>query len=77
METVAKVKCVSIKKKQNYDVAHPIGFEIEFDIPYDPKSIYYQMSGGTKPTLNTVNEEAAQMFEIGKDYKLSLSPWIE
>jgi hypothetical protein len=72
--TKVKVKCIGKKEKANYDAAHPKAYEIEFNVPYDVNSIYYQMSGGTSPTLHTVNQEAADMFIVGNDYDMVISP---
>lgn len=72
--TLVKVKCKSKKESINYDPKRPKSFAIEFEVPYDQNSIFYQMSGGTAPTLNTVNEEAANMFVIGQDYDITITP---
>ena len=78
MTTKVKVKCTYKKETEYYDKkTSPIQWEIGLSVPYDPKSIYYQMSGGTSPVLYTVNKEAADMFEIGKDYMIEISPAIE
>jgi hypothetical protein len=74
MATKVKVKCVSKKESQNYDPNHPITTAIELQVPYDQNSIYYQLSGGTGMVLNTVNQEAADMFQLGKDYDILISP---
>jgi hypothetical protein len=73
-ETKVVLKCVAKKELINYDPAYPKRFEIEFDIPYAKDNVYSVMSGGTKPTLCTVNTEAANMFVIGKDYEMKLRP---
>lgn len=75
--TKVKVTCSSKKESMNYDPKNPISTAIELDVPYDQSSIYYQMSGGTKIMLNTVNKAAADMFVLGKSYDLILSPSIE
>ena len=72
--TKVKVKCVSKKESQNYNPAHPVATAIELEVPYDQKSIYWKMSGGTNLTLNTVNQEAANMFALGGEYDLVISP---
>jgi hypothetical protein len=77
MSTKVKVKCISKKESQNYNKENPITTAIELQVPYDQSSVYYQMSGGTALTLNTVNQEAADMFEIGKDYDVVISPSAE
>lgn len=47
--------------------------KITFDLPYEKNNIFYQLSGGTKVELNTVNQDAANMFEVGKKYKMEIS----
>jgi hypothetical protein len=72
--TKVKCKCTAKTQRTNYDPKHPYSYEIRLEVPYDPNSIFYQMSGGTTPILNTVNEEAAKMFEVGKSYDIVISP---
>lgn len=72
--TKVKARCVSKKETANYDKENPIATAIELEVPYDQKSIYWKMSGGTNLTLNTVNQVAADMFKIGKDYDILISP---
>ena len=74
MSTKVKCKCISKKESQNWDPKNPISTAIELAVPYDQNSIYYQMSGGTALVLNTVNQEAADMFKIGSDYDIVISP---
>ncbi len=74
METTVKVKCLSKKNALSYNGANPICCSIELAVPYDQTSIFYQMSGGTAMTLNTINDDAANMFEVGKDYLMTISP---
>lgn len=74
MATKVKVKCVSKKESQNWQPEHPIATAIELQVPYDQNSVYWQLSGGTNLTLNTVNQGAADMFVIGKDYDILISP---
>lgn len=74
MNTKVKCKCISKKQSQNYDPKNPVSHAIELAVPYDQNSIYYQMSGGTNLTLNTVNEQAAAMFSIGGEYDIVISP---
>jgi hypothetical protein len=73
MGTLVKVKCISKKETVNYDVAYPKATAIELQVPYDPKSIFYQMSGGTGILLQTVNQDAADEFIIGKEYDVRIS----
>lgn len=76
MNTIVKVKCHSKKEIMNYDSNKPVSTAIELAVPYDQNSIFYQMSGGTTLVLNTVNQEAADMFQLGKDYDLVISPSV-
>ena len=64
METTVKVKCLSKKNALSYNGANPICCSIELAVPYDQTSIFYQMSGGTAMTLNTINDDAAQNIGI-------------
>lgn len=77
MTTKVKCKCISKKEFQNYnnfDGVHPISTAVELQVGYDPKSVYYQLSGGTNLTLNTCNQEVADMFKIGNEYNILVSP---
>ena len=74
MTTKVKVKSISKKENINYDPNHPIATAIELEVPYDQKSIYWKMSGGTNLTLNTVNKDAADMFILGNEYDILISP---
>lgn len=73
MKTTVKVKCISKKEMVNYDPLKPIATSIELSVPYDQNSIFYQQSGGTLLTLNTVNQEAADMFHLGIEYMLEIN----
>lgn len=73
MNTKVKCKCVSKKEVVNYNPEYPISTAIELSVPYDQSSVYYQMSGGTVLTLNTVNQAAADMFKLGNSYDLVVS----
>lgn len=66
-------KCISKKESKNYDEKNPIQSTIELEVPYDQNSIYWKLSGGTNLELNTVNQQAADMFIIGKDYEINIS----
>ena len=68
------MECVSKKESKNYDVNRPIATAIEFSVPYDQNSVFFQLSGGTLLTLNTVNKDAADMFVIGNKYELAITP---
>lgn len=72
--TKVRTKCISKKESQNYYPEHPIATAIELEVPYDQSSIYWKLSGGTNLTLNTVNKEAADMFVIGNEYDIIISP---
>ncbi len=74
MTTKVQAQCISKKESQSWNAEKPINTAIELQIPYDPTSIYYQMSNGTSIVLNTINQEAANMFEIGKNYEVLISP---
>ncbi len=72
--TKVKCECISKKESKNYNPEHPIVTVIELQVPYDQNSIYFQMSGGTNFSLNTVNQSAADMFKIGSSYDILISP---
>jgi hypothetical protein len=74
--TKVKVTCISKKESKNWDKENPIAMAIELQVPYDQKSIYWAMSGGTNLVLNTVNKSAADMFIIGNEYDVLISPSI-
>jgi hypothetical protein len=75
--TIVKVKCTSKKESINYDPAKPVSTGIELQVPYDQNSVFYQLSGGTTMVLNTVNQEAADMFKLGEDYDIVISPSLK
>ncbi len=72
--TIVVARCVSKKESVNYDPNKPVATVIELEVPYDQESVYWKLSGGTNMELNTVNQEAADMFELGKDYDIVISP---
>ena len=74
MQTKVKVTCISKKEAKNYDVNNPISTTIELEVPYDQNSIYWKMSGGTNFELNTINQEAADMFILGEEYDVIIKP---
>jgi hypothetical protein len=74
MSTKVRATCVSKKESKNYSTDYPIATAIELEVPYDQKSIYWKLSGGTNLTLNTVNQAAADMFVIGNAYDIVISP---
>lgn len=73
-QTKVQCTCVSKKQKQNWDPKNPVAHEIELEVPYDQNSVYWKLSGGTNMVLNTVNNEAADMFVLGSKYDLLISP---
>lgn len=73
MATVVQVKCISKKESINYNPEFPKSYAIEFEVPYDQNSIFWKMSGGTNIVLNTVNQAAADGFEIGKFFELNIT----
>lgn len=74
MNTKVVVTCISKKESKNWNQEHPIATAIELEVPYDQSSIYHKLSGGTNLTLNTVNKAAADMFVIGSQYEIVISP---
>lgn len=76
MNTIVKVKCASKKESLNYNPNLPVATAIELEVPYDQNSIFWKMSGGTNMVLNTVNQEAADMFQLGKSYDVVISPSV-
>lgn len=72
MKPKVQCKCVSKKETINHDVDNTISWTIELEVPYDQNSIYWKMSGGSNFQLNTVNKEAADMFEVGKEYNITI-----
>lgn len=76
--TVVEVTCAKKSQTQdsynkNTDGTLKTQNNIVFDLPYDPTNIFYQLSGGTKIELNTINQEAADMFIPGNKYKIEIS----
>lgn len=74
MSTKVVAKCVSKKESQSWNEENPIQTVIELEVPYDQNSVYWKMSGGTNLELNTINKQAADMFELGKEYDIIISP---
>ena len=73
-KTIVQCECVSKKESKSHRVENPINTAIELEVSYNPDSIFYQMSGGTNITLNTVNKAAANMFIIGETYEIAITP---
>lgn len=74
MSTLVRTKCVSKKESFNWDEKNPIVTAIELEVPYDQSSVFWKLSGGSNFLLNTVNQAAADMFELGKEYDVVISP---
>jgi len=72
--TKVKVKCVSKKQAKQWGDSQPHQHTIELEVPYDTNSIYFKLSGGTNLELRTINSEVADMFKIGDDYDIIISP---
>lgn len=73
-KTIVECECISKKQTKNYDPKRPLNHVIELQVPYDQTSIFWAMSGGTNINLNTVNQEAADMFVIGSKYMIDIYP---
>ena len=76
-KTIVQVECISKKETKNYDPKKPKATTIELQVPYDQNSVFYQLSGGTLMNLNTVNQDAADMFQLGGKYNIEISPVAE
>lgn len=72
--TKVKTTCVSKKESQSHNPDHPVATAIELEVPYEQDNIYWKMSGGTDLVLNTVNQAAADMFKLGEEYDVVISP---
>lgn len=73
MATKVVTECVSKKELKNWSAENPKQYEIELQVPYDQNSIYFQLSGGTGFMLRTINQAAADEFEIGGRYEVLIS----
>jgi hypothetical protein len=76
MSTKVVARCISKKESKNYDPENPVRVTIELEVPYDQNSIYWKISGGTNLELNTINKAAADMFILGEDFDIVISPSI-
>lgn len=74
VEVLVEVKCVSKKETLSYNPENSKATAIELEVPYDQKSIFWKLSGGTNFTLNTVNQSAADMFKLGEKYMVTIAP---
>lgn len=72
--TVVELKVVSKKQKTGYYKTNPDQHEIELEVPYDQTNIFWKLSGGTNMVLNTINQEAADMFVLGETVVMTISP---
>lgn len=63
-QTVVELKVISKKQKFTH-AEYPHQHEIELEVPYGQDNIFWKMSGGTNMVLNTINQDAADMFVIG------------
>lgn len=72
--TQVKMTCVSKKQSREWSANPTVQHEIELQVPYDQSSIYYKLSGGTNIVLRTINEEAANMFQLQGEYILTIAP---
>lgn len=73
-KTIVQMECVSIKKLKGWKDGKTVpAYQIELAVAYDNNSEWYQLSGGSNNLLNTVNEEAAKMFEVGENYLIEIS----
>lgn len=66
-----------VSKKEGYQYGNKGGtieYVIEIAVPYDTKSVFHKMSGGTNMELRTINKAAADMFVIGETIVMTLSP---
>lgn len=69
LDVVSKVEGFQYGTKGNQ-----IEWAIEIAVPYDTKSVFHKLSGGTNMVLRTVNKDAADMFVIGDTIVMTLSP---
>ena len=73
MSTLIRVECASKKESKNWDPKNPIQYTVEFNVPYNDKNLFFQLSGGTFMNLLTVNKEAADQFTVGQSYDIVIS----
>jgi hypothetical protein len=72
--TVVEMLCVSKKQALPWGTkGNPVQYDIELQVPYDQKSVFFQQSGGTNQVLKTINQAAADLFEIGETYVMTLT----
>ena len=74
MKTIVQCKCVAKTQKLQYSTEVPMAHVIELEVPYEQTNIFWKLSGGTNLSLNTINQEAADMFIIGNTYEIAISP---
>lgn len=72
--TVVEMTCVSKKEGYQYGSSgNPLETVIELAVPYGD-SVFHKLSGGTNQELRTINQDAADLFIIGKVYVMTLTP---
>ena len=72
MKVIVECEVVSKKESNNWDKNNPKAYEIEFQVPYDQNSIFHKLSGGTNAVLRTINEAAANQFQVGSKVRWEL-----
>lgn len=72
--TTVELTVVSKKQGFRYSKQNPTAHEIELEVPYDQKNIFWKLSGGTNMVLNTINQDAADMFVIGETVVMTIAP---
>lgn len=76
--TVVELDVVSIKQGYQYgNKGNPIEYVIEIAVPYDTKSVFHKLSGGTNMELRTINKAAADLFVIGETIVMTLEPKLK
>lgn len=75
--TKVVVKCVGKRTEHLHSKNNPVTTIIELQVPYEKENIYHKLSGGTNLELRTINQDAADMFELEKNYDVIISPSAE
>jgi len=73
METVVECTVSSKKETRHWSVGNPLNTALELEVPYDEKSVFYKMSGGSNFLLNTTNQSVADMFKVGDKVRVTIS----
>lgn len=72
-KTIVEVTCTSKSSTEtNYNKGKK-EHVMKMEVGYDPNNVFYQQSGGTFMELHTVNEAAANIFEVGEKYQIEIS----